>query len=135
MIQLNTTSAAILYGKTIRIATLQTLKGEDLGAGTTARSLIRKFYGSLMALGTKTPFYSIKLLFFLFKVVNICRDRAYKDNKHEQYKINSIDERPPTCSICSILLPVVCSQVYVFQPASKNFSDGACVGYVPAHVQ
>ncbi len=79
----NTTTSATLHRKAICVATLHTFKREDLGTRTTARPLVREFYGLLMTLGTKPAFDSIKLLFFLFEVVDVCKDRAYEDDKHK----------------------------------------------------
>ena len=81
--QLNTASSIILYGKTICISTLHAFKREDLWPGTTSGSLIGQLYAFLMAFWTESPFNGIKLLFFLFEVVNVCKDRAYEDDKHK----------------------------------------------------
>ena len=79
----NTATSTTLHRKAICVATLHTFKREDLWSRTATRSLVGEFYGLLMTLGAKPSFYSIKLLFFLFEVVDICKDRAYEDDKHK----------------------------------------------------
>ncbi len=83
MLQLDTATSTTLNRKAVCIAALHTFKREDLGTGTATRSLVGEFYGLLMTLGTKPSFDGIKLLFFLFEVIDVCKDRAYEDDKHK----------------------------------------------------
>ena len=81
--QLKTTSSVILYRKTICIATLYAFKREDLWTGAAPGTLVGQLYAFLMAFWAESSLNGIKLLFFFLEVVNVCKDRAYEDDKHK----------------------------------------------------
>jgi len=73
------------------VSALRTFKRDDFRPGTATRSLVGQFNTLLTAFGAKAAFNRIKLLFFLFKVVDIAKDRAGKDNDEKKQKIDGID--------------------------------------------
>jgi hypothetical protein len=66
------------------VAAFSALICQKLWSGTSCGSLICKLDTVLLASRTEAASYRIKLLFFLFKVVDINCYRADKDNEKKQ---------------------------------------------------
>jgi hypothetical protein len=66
-----TATSAIFNGKTVGIPALRTFKREDLWTRTAAGPLVCQLYAFLMTLGTKASFDTVKLLFLLFKIIDV----------------------------------------------------------------
>jgi len=76
--------SVILYGKAVMVSTFRTFESEYLRTGAASTSPVCQFYTLLVASGAETAFNAVKLLFFLFEVVDVCKDRPCKDDDEEQ---------------------------------------------------
>lgn len=83
-----TASTACINGKAVMVTTQFTLESNDLRPATTSRPLVCKQNAFLFALGTKTAIDSIKLLFFLFEIIDVNHHRTDKYNKQKKQQID-----------------------------------------------
>jgi len=75
------------------VPALRTFESEYLRSGAAAASLVGQLHTLLVASGTESALDAVKLLFLLFEVVDIGKDRSGQNNDEEKQKIDGIDRR------------------------------------------
>lgn len=127
-------AAVVLHRKAVMVPALGTFEGEYLRSGAAAASLVGQLHAFLVAPGTEPALDAVELLFFLFEVVDIGKDRPCQNDDKEEQKIDGIDGSLLRWYSYAVLLCVLCSRAYAARQASRNFSGGVCVLCVRVHV-